>query len=123
MARRRGERAVDHRRHRCVDARRLRSAGVGGPLMATVVTAGTRSSEPSAVRVADSTTDERWDAFVRSHSNCSFYHLSAWREVIVRSFGFQPRYLYTESAEHVLTGALPLFLVKSRLTGTKIQSL
>src|SRR5438067_204581 len=102
MARRRGERVVDHRRHRRVDARRLRSAGVRGPLMATVVTDGARSSEPNAVRVADSTTNERWDAFVRSQSDCSFYHLSAWREVIGRSFGFQPQYLYTESAEHIL---------------------
>jgi FemAB-related protein (PEP-CTERM system-associated) len=58
----------------------------------------------------------RWDNFVINHAEGTFFHLWQWREVLNRSFGFQPVYLAVEERQELL-GVLPLFLVRSMLFG------
>lgn len=55
-------------------------------------------------------TGEDWDAFVLRSANGTFFHLSGWRRVVEKTFGFQARYLIAKEGEEV-RGILPLFRV------------
>ncbi|MBI1745179.1 MAG: FemAB family PEP-CTERM system-associated protein [Acidobacteria bacterium] len=55
-----------------------------------------------------------WDHFVRQHEDGSFFHLTGWKQVIERTFGYQSSYLSLEDRGQ-LVAVLPLFKVKSPL--------
>lgn len=59
---------------------------------------------------------ELWDAYVDSHEDGSFFHLSGWREVILKIYKHTPHYLFLER-NNTICGVLPLFEQKSRLFG------
>ena len=62
-----------------------------------------------------------WDAFVATHPGASFFHLSAWRQVIERAFGHRTHFLLSRRGKDV-TGILPLALVRSALFGRALIS-
>jgi FemAB-related protein (PEP-CTERM system-associated) len=59
---------------------------------------------------------------VLAHPAGTFFHLSVWREILKRSFGYQPIYLYVEEGSRIL-GILPLFLVKSWIFGRSLVAM
>ena len=64
-----------------------------------------------------------WDAFVNSHPAGCLYHTSAWRRVIETAYDQEPLYFaLQDESDHVIAG-LPVFLVRSRLTGTRFSTL
>ncbi len=63
-----------------------------------------------------------WDDFVRAHPDGSFFHLSAWRDIIEQVFGHRCYYLVAQRAGCIV-GVLPLAEVKSRLFGHALTSL
>jgi hypothetical protein len=76
------------------------------------------------IKVVDPTRDDRWDSYVHCHPEGSVYHLSAWMEVVESTYGYRPFYAALEnSARRTMEGVLPLFLVRSILTGTRLVSL
>lgn len=80
-------------------------------------------SATAALEIAelDNATVGAWDKFVRSDPTSTFFHLSGWRDVIHRSCGFKPYYLYAH-ADGVVHGVLPLFHVRSLLFGNNLSS-
>ncbi len=62
-----------------------------------------------------------WDAFVRAQPTATFFHLSAWRDVIERAFGHRAHYVYAEQ-DGDITGVLPLVQVRTRLFGHALIS-
>ena len=62
-----------------------------------------------------------WDAFVKASPAASFFHLSGWRTVLQKSFGYHPYYFYVERNGRI-RGLLPLLHVKSRLFGNRLTS-
>jgi hypothetical protein len=64
-----------------------------------------------------------WDAFVRAHQAGSVYHTSAWRSVIETAYGHKPLYFALQDESGCITAGLPVFLVRSRLTGTRFSTL
>jgi hypothetical protein len=66
--------------------------------------------------------DPRWDEFVTAHPSGTFFHLSAWREILKYSFAYEPIYLIAEDAQR-LCGVLPLVLVKSWLFGRSLVAM
>lgn len=66
--------------------------------------------------------DGQWDEFVINHSSGTFFHLSAWREILQRSFGYEPLYLWAKESDRI-RGVLPLFLVKSLLFGRSLVAM
>ena len=66
--------------------------------------------------------DSRWDEFVLNHPAGTFFHLSTWREILQKSFGYQPMYLCVKDAGQI-RGILPLFLVKSLLFGRSLVAM
>src|SRR5262245_34239439 len=63
--------------------------------------------------------DPRWDSFVLAHPAGTFFHLSLWREILERSFRYQPTYLYVQQGSEI-RGILPLFFVKSWIFGRSL---
>jgi FemAB-related protein (PEP-CTERM system-associated) len=63
----------------------------------------------------------RWDTFVLSHPEGTFFHRAGWAEVIERAFGHRTHFLLAESGG-ALCGVLPLAHVRSRLFGNTLSS-
>ncbi len=74
------------------------------------------------VQQLDTVQSEQWDQFVAQTPEASFFHLSAWKKVIEKSFGHRAYYLYTEQDSRI-SGVLPLFHVRSRIFGSSLVSL
>ena len=62
-----------------------------------------------------------WDNFVNCHASATLFHLTAWKRVIEKTFGFKARYLLAEE-DGVVRGVLPLFLVSNVLQGRSLIS-
>lgn len=63
-----------------------------------------------------------WDAYVRSAPAGLALHLSGWREVLVKTGGYETCYLMAREGERVV-GVLPLFFVRSVLVGNTAMTL
>jgi len=63
-----------------------------------------------------------WDDYVLRHPKATPFHLTAWKRVIERTFGFKARYALAERNGQIL-GVLPLFLVANPLQGRALISL
>jgi FemAB-related protein (PEP-CTERM system-associated) len=64
----------------------------------------------------------RWDAFVQTNPEATFFHRSGWKRVIEDAFGHSAWFLYAER-DGQLEGVLPLAQIKSRLFGNTLMSL
>ena len=64
----------------------------------------------------------RWDDFVRRCPQATFFHLSAWRDLMEEVFDHRTFYLYAERAGDIVA-VLPLAEVRSRLFGHALVSL
>jgi FemAB-related protein (PEP-CTERM system-associated) len=64
----------------------------------------------------------RWDAFVQACPDASFFHLSAWQDLIESVFRHRCHFLYAERAGEIIA-VLPLAEVRSRLFGHALTSL
>ena len=56
--------------------------------------------------------EKAWDEYVRNSGQASFFHLSGWKNVLEKTFGYKPFYLYVERGGEIC-GILPLFLMKN----------
>lgn len=66
--------------------------------------------------------EARWDAFVRDCPAATFFHQSAWRDILQDVFRHRCSFLLAER-DGVIGGVLPLAEVKSRLFGHALVSL
>lgn len=73
------------------------------------------------VKQLDDAAHARWDAFVDSCPEASFFHRAGWRRVIEESFGHRCHYLYVERRGTIL-GILPLTHLRSPLFGNSLIS-
>lgn len=64
---------------------------------------------------------ERWDTFVESCPEATFFHRAGWKRVVENVFGHETFYLFAESSEGI-EGVLPLGHVQSRLFGSSLIS-
>jgi FemAB-related protein (PEP-CTERM system-associated) len=73
------------------------------------------------VRPLDPARRSGWDAFVRSHVDGSFFHLTGWGDVIEGALGHRTHYLEARQGTETI-GVLPLAEVSSRLFGHALIS-
>lgn len=75
---------------------------------------------------------DAWDSFVMNNVDGTCYHLSGWRGVFEKTYGYQTYYLWAtqsqnrdniDNSEQDIAGILPLALIRSRLFGRFIISL
>ena len=62
-----------------------------------------------------------WDNYVNRHPSTTLFHLTAWKQVVEKTFGFKACYLFAEE-DGVVRGVLPLFLVSNMLQGKSLVS-
>ena len=77
----------------------------------------------SEVKILQPHEMNRWNHFVASHELGTIYHTSSWRRVIENVYRWQPIYLAIEDDDGNIAAGLPLFSVKSRITGARLSSL
>ncbi|WP_218141604.1 FemAB family XrtA/PEP-CTERM system-associated protein [Nitrosomonas sp. Nm51] len=65
---------------------------------------------------------ERWDQFVLSCSEATFFHRAGWKNVIEQAFNHKTWFLYVESNGEI-QGVLPLAEIKSFLFGHSLSAL
>lgn len=78
--------------------------------------------DPPSVRLLTSGDEKRWDEFVLSCPEATFFHRAGWQKVIEQALGHKTWFLYAES-EGQIQGVLPLAEIKSRLFGHSLSSL
>jgi FemAB-related protein (PEP-CTERM system-associated) len=78
---------------------------------------------PEIVKKLDDTPQarRRWDAFVDTAPEATFFHRAGWREVIEKSFGHRMHYFYAERGGETV-GVLPLTEIRSLLFGHALIS-
>lgn len=64
---------------------------------------------------------QRWDEYVKQSEAATFFHLSAWQQVMEQAFSHKTYYVFTEQ-EGRITGILPLVHIKSLLFGNTLIS-
>ncbi len=65
---------------------------------------------------------EEWRAFVNSRPEATYPHLPGWQAVLRDSLGHRPYYVFARNQSGRLCGVLPLFLVRSLLSGIHLVS-
>lgn len=65
---------------------------------------------------------EKWEEYVNTHPESTFFHRIGWINVIRNAFGHTPHYLICEESGKTV-GVLPLFEVKSWLFGHSLVSI
>jgi len=66
--------------------------------------------------------EQRWDDFVRTCKDTTFFHQAGWKHVVEKTYRHRSIYLFTEDETGEITGILPLFFINSPL-GKKLVSL
>jgi len=74
--------------------------------------------------LVDPLADPRWDAFVENHPFGWICHLSGWKRVLERTFShMKGHYLALVDSKGEIKAGLPLYEVRSRLTGNRLVSI
>jgi FemAB-related protein (PEP-CTERM system-associated) len=73
--------------------------------------------------IIDPLIDSGWDAFVERHPYGWLYHLSGWKKILENTFKHMTGYYVVRlDSNDEIQAALPLFHVKSWLTGSRLVS-
>lgn len=73
--------------------------------------------------LSDKAAAERWNAFVFSSPNATFFHRAEWQMIISTVFRHPTYFLYAEDEAGIIQGVLPLAHVKSLLFGNALTAL
>jgi serine/alanine adding enzyme len=76
----------------------------------------------TTVEVNSAVSVEEWQTFLDKKSEATYAHLPQFRPVLSQSLGYRPYYVFARNAQGRLSGILPLFQVKSVLTGNRLVS-
>ncbi|MBW2106816.1 MAG: peptidoglycan bridge formation glycyltransferase FemA/FemB family protein [Deltaproteobacteria bacterium] len=76
------------------------------------------------IKLIDPITDPRWDKFVENHPFGWICHLSGWKQVLEKSFKHMKGYYFAllDNSGNI-QAELPIFEVKSWLTGNRLVSI
>jgi hypothetical protein len=86
--------------------------------------AGTSSMKGDSRLVhLDAVAAKKWDRFVDQHPNATANHLSAWGEILKKSYRFEPVYLGLEGPGGEISGILPLVYKQGPVSGARVTSL
>jgi FemAB-related protein (PEP-CTERM system-associated) len=72
-----------------------------------------------SIQELDRNNEAAWDDYVRSAPEGTFFHLSGWKRVIEKAFGYRTFYLAARQGG-AISGVLPLTHIKSVLFGNRL---
>ncbi|PPD05254.1 MAG: peptidoglycan bridge formation protein FemAB [Methylobacter sp.] len=73
------------------------------------------------IKRLDAANYSRWDSYVETMADATFFHLSGWKTAVEQALGHKTYYLYAETEGHI-TGVLPLVHINSLLFGNNLIS-
>lgn len=97
----------------------LRPAGTTGEVVFSTDTMGQALSSITELTDKDCPS---WDAYVKTVAQGLPQHLSGWRQVLYKTFGYETPYLMACQGGRVV-GILPLFVVRSVLVGNSAMTM
>lgn len=74
------------------------------------------------ITITTKVTENKWKEFLESADSATIYHTPEWKEILEKSFGYKPCYLFAKTESDEIVGMLPLFYIKSKLTGNRLCS-
>ncbi len=74
------------------------------------------------MEIAIEVKEDEWKEFLNGCNTASIYHTPEWRKLLENTFNYKPYYLFAKNGCGRIVGLLPLFHVKSRLTGNRVCS-
>jgi CelD/BcsL family acetyltransferase involved in cellulose biosynthesis len=66
--------------------------------------------------------EDEWRKFLESDRSATVFHTPEWKQFLEETFNYQPRYLFARDEHGSIIGLLPLYVVKSMLTGSRLCS-
>jgi len=79
------------------------------------------SETPLEIKELDDQSIQRWDTFVESCPEATFFHRAGWKKAIETGMGHRAYFLYAEN-DGIIEGVLPLGHIKSFLFGNALMS-
>lgn len=83
----------------------------------------TQSAEPVGWHVAETVSEEQWNAYVASHPEATHYHQHNWLNIIQNNFPQQHWYVGVLDASGAIRGVLSLVYMNSPVTGSYLLSM
>lgn len=74
------------------------------------------------MEITTSVKEHEWKYFLNNCIGSSIYHTPEWKRFLQKTFGYEPHYLFSRDVNGDINGLLPLFYIKSRLTGSRLCS-
>jgi predicted N-acyltransferase len=75
------------------------------------------------INIIDPTSDKRWDEFIAGQKDSTIFHTTAWARTIREAYNYIPRYYVLENNAGGFAAAMPIYQVKSALTGSRLVCL
>lgn len=75
------------------------------------------------IEIVQETHEAVWREFLAHEQRASLFHTPEWKNFICETFHYKPYYLFARDNSGKISGLLPLFQIKSRLTGNRLSSL
>lgn len=72
--------------------------------------------------VTTSVNESEWRSFLDTCDAASIYYTPEWKHFIEKTFNYKSNYLFAKDENGNVNGLLPLFFVKSKLTGNRLSS-
>ena len=74
------------------------------------------------MEIVNEVKEGEWKKFLDNCNAASIYHTPEWKKFLESTFNYKPHYLFVEDDSGKIVGLLPLFHVKSKLTGNRLCS-
>lgn len=75
------------------------------------------------IEIVSQIPEQEWNRFLGDTNGSILYHTHEWKIFLERTFDYSPHYLFVTDDSGQVIGLLPLFHIKSRLTGNRLCSL
>ena len=66
--------------------------------------------------------EEEWKSFINACDEATIFHTPEWKQFLEKTFGYKSEYLFAKDESGNISGFLPLFYIKSKLTGNRLCS-
>ncbi|MCZ7393342.1 MAG: GNAT family N-acetyltransferase [Candidatus Methanoperedens sp.] len=74
------------------------------------------------IEIVSKIKDDEWKDFLDKSTKASIYHMPEWKIFLEKTFNYKSYYLFAKDECGEIAGLLPLFHVKSKLTGNRLCS-
>jgi hypothetical protein len=74
------------------------------------------------INIVKNVKEKEWKSFLNKCDEATIYHTPEWKQFMEKTFGYKSEYLFAKDESGNIIGFLPLFYIKSKLTGNRLCS-